>query len=219
MTDFDLRGIGATSQRARDRLAAHLRGSGITDERVLRAIAETPRHIFVEEAMQYLSYEDRALPVGHGQTISQPYIVALMTQAIIAKKPGRVLEIGTGSGYQAAVLSGLVDEVYTIERIEALVEYARARFEAMGLDNVHGRHGDGTKGWRAKAPFDAVIVTAGTNLVPEPLMDQVADGGRIVIPVGTDDIKELKMMDREGDDWHEKTLELVRFVPLRQGVS
>ena len=224
MTPIDLEGVGMTSRRTRNRLVARLRKAGIADERVLDAIASTPRHIFVDEALAHRAYEDSALPIGHGQTISQPYVVAAMTAAILGEGPGnggprRVLEIGTGCGYQTAILATLVERVFTMERIGSLLERARDRLGALGIRNVRFRHADGNVGWREEAPFDAVLVTAGATHVPDAVMEQVADGATLVIPVGNGDVQELKRLERVGDAWRQETLEHVRFVPMLRGVQ
>ena len=221
---LNLQGIGMTSQRTRNRLVERLRQAGIADERVLDAIATVPRHIFVDQAMEHRAYEDNALPIGHGQTISQPYVVAAMTAAILdnlreaSETPRRVLEIGTGSGYQTAVLATLVERVYSVERIGALLKRARQRLRTLSLHNVHLKHADGNIGWPETAPFDAVLVTAGTTHVPDALMEQVADGAPLVLPVGHGDVQQLKLLQRDGDAWRQRTLEYVRFVPLLRGV-
>lgn len=224
MTQIDLEGVGMTSRRTRNRLVARLRKAGIADERVLDAIASVPRHIFVDEALAHRAYEDSALPIGHGQTISQPYVVAAMTAAILGEGPGnggprRVLEIGTGCGYQTAILATLVERVFTMERIGSLLERARDRLGALGIRNVRFRHADGNVGWREEAPFDAVLVTAGATHVPDAVMEQVADGATLVIPVGNGDVQELKRLERMGDAWRQETLEHVRFVPMLRGVQ
>jgi len=227
LTTFNLQGIGMTSQRTRNRLVKRLEERGIRDERVLETIGSVPRHIFVDEALAHRAYEDNALPIGHGQTISQPYVVALMTQALLeipeTAPPGTrratVLEIGTGSGYQAAVLATLVGRVYTVERIHALAGRARERFEAMRLRNVRMKHDDGNVGWREHAPFDAVLVTAAARTLPDTLLDQLADGGRLVAPVGDGDVQALKVFDREGDAFRQETVDYVRFVPLLRGTT
>ena len=223
MTQFNLQGIGMTSARTRKRLVERLRKAGIDDERVLDTIAAVPRHIFVDEALGHLAYEDKSLPIGHGQTISQPYVVAAMTAALLKACPSveglrRVLEIGTGSGYQTAVLASLVGRVYSVERIGALMGRAQERFEALSLRNVHLKHADGNLGWPDAAPFDGVMVTAGASHVPDALMAQMADGAPLVIPVGHGDLQQLKLFERAGDAWRQRTLEDVRFVPLLQGV-
>lgn len=224
MTEFNLQGIGLTSRRTRERLVAHLKTSGITDEEVLDVIATVPRHIFVDEAIAHRAYEDNALPIGYGQTISQPYVVARMTAALLGslrragREPRRVLEIGTGSGYQTAVLASLVGTVFSVERIRDLSERARTRLRAMDVRNVRLRHDDGNLGWAAEAPFDAVLVTAGASHVPDALMEQLRDGSPLVIPVGRGDVQQLKLLERDGDAWRQQTLEDVRFVPLVQGI-
>ena len=224
MNDVHLRGIGMTSQRTRNRLVERLRRAGINDERVLEAIATVPRHIFIDEALAHRAYEDKALPIGHGQTISQPYIVAAMTAAVLASiRPGgkqarRVLEIGTGSGYQTAILAGLVERVYSVERIGALLSRARRRFRDLGIHNVYLKHADGNLGWPDAGPFDAAMVTAGATRVPNALMEQLADGAPLVIPVGQGDLQQLRVFKRNGDAWRGNTLEDVRFVPLLPGV-
>ena len=223
MTEFNLQGIGLTSRRTRERLVAHLKTSGIADEEVLDVIATVPRHIFVDEAIAHRAYEDNALPIGHGQTISQPYVVARMTAALLGslrragRVPRRVLEIGTGSGYQTAVLASLVETVFSVERIRDLLERARTRLRAMDVRNVRLRHDDGNLGWASEAPFDAVLVTAGASHVPDALMEQLRDGSPLVIPVGRGDVQQLKLLEREGDAWRQQTLEDVRFVPLVPG--
>ena len=224
MNDIDLHGIGMTSQRTRDRLVARLRRAGIENSQVLDAIASVPRHIFVDEALAHRAYEDTALPIGHGQTISQPYVVAAMTAAVLdglppaSDAPRRVLEIGTGSGYQTAIMASLVDRVYSLERIGALQQRARERLRALGLRNVYFKHADGHLGWPDAGPFDAALVTAGATHVPEALMDQLADGAPLVIPVGHGEQQTLKALERAGDAWRQRTIEQVRFVPLLSGV-
>lgn len=223
MTEFNLQGIGLTSRRTRERLVDDLKASGIKDEGVLDVIATVPRHIFVDEAIAHRAYEDKALPIGHGQTISQPYVVARMTAALLGslrragREPRRVLEIGTGSGYQTAVLASLVETVFSVERIRDLLERARTRLRAMDVHNVRLRHDDGNLGWAAEAPFDAVLVTAGASHVPDALMEQLRDGSPLVIPVGRGDVQQLKLFERDGDAWRQQTLEDVRFVPLVKG--
>ena len=224
MNDVDLRGIGMTSQRTRNRLVDRLRRAGIEDSRVLDAIATVPRHIFVDEALAHRAYEDTALPIGHGQTISQPYVVAAMTAAALAgmsgdaDTPRRVLEIGTGSGYQTAIMASLVERVYSLERIGALLQRARERLRTLGMRNVFLKHADGSLGWPEAGPFDAALVTAGATHVPEALLDQLADGAPLIIPVGHGEQQTLKTLERAGDAWRQRTLEQVRFVPLLSGV-
>lgn len=213
-------GIGMTSQRTRDRLIKRLREEKISDERVLDAIRDTPRHIFVEEAMAHRAYEDTALPIGHGQTISQPYIVAVMTEALLKDGvPQRVLEIGTGSGYQTAILARLVPRIYTLERIRLLQERARTRLQSLGVRNVRYRIGDGALGLPEEAPFDAILVTAAPATVPESLAAQLTLGGRMVIPVGGGGAQELLLIQRTDDGYRRKVLQYVRFVPLLPGVT
>lgn len=217
MSQFDLRGIGMTSQRTRDRLVRRLKDHGIRDQRVLDVIGATPRHIFIDEALAHRAYEDTALPIGHGQTISQPFIVALMTQSLLDRPRDRVLEIGTGSGYQTAVLAALVKQVYSVERIQALIDRARERFRAMHLRNVRLKFDDGNLGWPEYAPFDGIIVTAAARSVPDALIAQLAVGGRMVIPVGDGSAQRLRVIDNTADGLREENLEYVRFVPLLRG--
>jgi protein-L-isoaspartate(D-aspartate) O-methyltransferase len=212
---MDVHGIGMTSRRTRDRLIQRLREEGIRDERVLEAILHVPRHVFVDEALASRAYEDTALPIGHGQTISQPYIVALMTQALIAGgRLKKVLEVGTGSGYQTAVLAGLVDEVYSVERIEPLMKLARKRLREIGCRNVHIKLSDGSWGWKEHAPYDGIIVTAAPAAVPPALLEQLAPGGRLVIPVGGPTMQELLLVQQTDKGPIQERLELVNFVPL-----
>jgi len=208
-----------TSQRTRDRLVERLRAKGIKDERVLEVMRTTPRHIFVDEAMASRAYEDTALPIGHSQTISQPYIVARMTEILLENGiPDVVLEVGTGSGYQSAILSRLVPKVYTVERISALLQKARDAHRKLGLMNVFSKHSDGSWGWQPNAPYAAIMVTAAPKVVPQGLLDQLAVGGRMVIPVGsTGGVQELKLYIRTAEGVEESTLELVSFVPLLDG--
>ncbi len=218
MKRFDLSGIGMTSQRTRDRLVARLSDQGITQPAVLDAVASTPRHIFIDEALAHRAYEDTALPIGHGQTISQPFIVALMTATLFNVPRDRVLELGTGSGYQAAILAALCQRVFTIERIEPLIERARTRLQALNLNNVIMKLGDGYRGWPEQGPFAGILVTAAPRVVPEELFQQLEVGGRMVVPVGADDVQELRVIDRTPDGYDEQVVEHVRFVPLLKGV-
>ena len=208
-----------TSQRTRDRLVERLREKGIKNERVLEVIRTTPRHIFVDEAMAHRAYEDTALPIGHGQTISQPYIVARMTEILLENGvPDVVLEVGTGSGYQSAILSRLVPKVYTVERISALLPKAREAHRKLGLMNVFSKHSDGSWGWAPNAPYQAIMVTAAPKTVPPGLLEQLAVGGRMIIPVGSlGGVQELKLYTLTAEGIEEKTLELVSFVPLLDG--
>ncbi len=212
-------GIGMTSQRTRERLVQRLREEGIRDERVLDVIRHLPRHIFIDEALSSRAYEDTALPIGAGQTISQPYIVARMSEALLeGEPPKRVLEVGTGSGYQCAVLANLVEKVYSVERLASLLNRARSRIQELGLRNVMLRHGDGFQGWPEMAPFDAIIVTAAPAEVPQALLNQLADGGRLVIPVGGRGAQQLYRITRNGDVCHQELLDLVSFVPMLDGI-
>ena len=204
-----------TSRRTRDRLLQRLRQEGIKDERVLDVIRSVPRHLFVDEALSSRAYEDSALPIGCGQTISQPYIVALMTQAMLARgQPRTVLEIGTGSGYQTAVLASLVDNVFTVERVEALMESARRRLRTLKFNNIHFKLADGNLGWFDRAPFDAILVTAAPREMPKALIEQITHEGHMVIPVGDQSLQELLMVRRTESGISTTRLELVNFVPL-----
>lgn len=213
----EMQGIGMTSRRTRMRLIQRLREGGIKDERVLQAIAETPRHIFLDEALSHRAYEDTALPIGHQQTLSQPYIVARMTEILMEHQPSRVLELGTGSGYQAAILAHLVDEVFSVERIKPLLDRARERMRALGYRKVQLRHSDGGMGWPEQGPFDGIIVTAAPSRIPEDLLPQLADGGVMVAPIG-EGTQMLTRIVRKGDDYDISEIEPVRFVPLLGGV-
>ena len=212
------RGIGMTSERTRQRLVQRLQESGIQDLRVLDAIARVPRHLFVDEALASRAYEDIALPIGHGQTISQPFVVALMTQALIAAgQPRRVLEIGTGSGYQTALLSVLAEEVYTVERVQELFRASRDRLFELGYRNIQYRHGDGLEGWPEHAPYDGILAAAAPPEVPEALLEQIAPGGRLVMPVGQRDQQRLILLERQTDGFERRELDVVKFVPLITG--
>ncbi len=216
----DPRGIGMTSQRARNRLADRLRGMGISNEQVLEIIRTTPRHLFVDEALASRAYENTALPIGFGQTISQPYIVAAMTQALAdSGRLDRVLEVGAGCGYQSAVLAQLADRVFSIERIAALANKLRSRLHELGIRNVRVRHGDGFLGWPDQAPFDAILVAAAPVGVPEALLEQLAPGGRLIIPVGRAGRQELRLLTRTGGGIEEHILDHVSFVPLLDGLG
>jgi protein-L-isoaspartate(D-aspartate) O-methyltransferase len=203
-------------EKLRDRMIErHLKARGIKDPAVLHAMREVPREAFVPESMATSAYEDAPLPIGQGQTISQPYIVAVMTELLEPSEDDRVLEIGTGSGYAAAVLSRIVVEVYTVERYRDLAETAKARFRRLGYGNIQVLHSDGTLGWPENGPYDAIVVTAGAPEVPQPLKDQLAVGGRLVIPIGSSRTQELMQIRRTAQDtYKEKYLFGVRFVPL-----
>ena len=207
-----------TSQRTRDRLVTRLRAEGISNEAVLDVIRNTPRHLFVDEALASRAYEDTALPIGYNQTISQPYVVAAMTDLIVSGHPKKVLEIGTGSGYQAAVLAALVPKVYTVERIEPLAVQARQRFRKLGLRNIRASYTDGTGGLPDFAPYDAIITTAASEVIPQALLDQLSsDGGRLVIPLGGRDRQTLTLVTRNADSYEQEDLDPVIFVPLLSG--
>lgn len=213
-------GVGMTSQRVRDRLIERLRGEGIRDERVLNAIRTVPRHLFVDEALAARAYEDNALPIGHGQTISQPWVVAKMTEAILEDgcEPQKVLEVGTGSGYQAVVLAVLGMHVHTVERIGDLLRTARKRFRSLGL-NIRSRHDDGRAGWPENGPYDAIVVTAGAPALVDELKAQLAPGGTLVAPVGGASEQRLLRVRRDAEgNLSEDTIAQVVFVPLLSGL-
>ena len=213
-------GIGMTSARTRERLIQRLMEQGIRDPRVLDRIRNVPRHLFVDEALASRAYEDTALPIGFGQTISQPYVVARMTAAVtVGGTPARVLEVGSGCGYQTAVLAPLVGKLYSIERIGPLVEKARERVKSLGIRNVRFKHADGAEGWQSQAPFDAILVAAAPHSVPLKLLEQLKDGGRLVAPVGPEGQQELLRLTRRGDQYLRERLGFVSFVPLVGGVS
>ena len=212
-------GMGMTSQRVRDRLIERLRGNGIVDERVLNAIRTVPRHQFVDEALATRAYEDTALPIGHGQTISQPWVVAKMTEALLETSPKTVLEIGTGSGYQGAVLAALGLEVFTVERIGELLRNARKRFRSFGL-HVRSKHDDGRIGWPEEGPFDGIIVTAAAPALVDTLSAQLAPGGTLVAPVGGANGQSLLRLRKDADGRIEQQdLGPVVFVPLLSGMT
>jgi protein-L-isoaspartate(D-aspartate) O-methyltransferase len=217
--ELSLRGSGLTSPRSRERLIERLQRMGIANKRVLEAIRQVPRHLFVDEAFAGRAYEDTALPIGLGQTISQPYMVARMSEAILRDgTPHKVLEIGTGSGYQTAVLAHLSGQVFSIERIKSLQEQARSRFKRIDLHSIHLRHADGWQGWSAHAPFDAIVVTAAPDDIPPRLLEQLAEGGRMVIPVGIQGgEQQLLMIRRVHGELTEQVLEDVVFVPMIRG--
>jgi protein-L-isoaspartate(D-aspartate) O-methyltransferase len=220
MTDVRMSGIGMTSARTRDRLVQRLRDQGIVNPAVLDRIRNVPRHIFVDEALGSRAYEDTALPIGFGQTISQPFIVARMTEALLEGGPlARVLEIGTGCGYQSAVLAPLVTTLYTIERIGPLLERAKERIRELGIKNVRFRHGDGTVGWKAQGPYDGILVAAAPLSVPAALLQQLKPGGRLIVPVGPEGEQELVRFTQRDQRLEKHSLGAVAFVPLLAGVS
>ncbi|MEE8157593.1 MAG: protein-L-isoaspartate(D-aspartate) O-methyltransferase [Gammaproteobacteria bacterium] len=209
-----------TSARTRERLVERLRLEGISNLKVLERIRNVPRHLFVDEALASRAYEDTALPIGHGQTISQPFVVARMTEALLESGPvDKVLEIGTGCGYQTAVMAALVGTVYTIERIGPLLTRSRKLLRELGFKNIRFRHGDGWLGWDRAAPFDGIILTAAPQEVPQTLLDQLADGGRMVLPVGPQGRQELLLITRHEDKYERRRLGLVSFVPLVGGLG
>jgi protein-L-isoaspartate(D-aspartate) O-methyltransferase len=215
-------GIGMTSARTRDRLIDRLKAEGITNAAVLERVRSVPRHLFVDEALASRAYEDTALPIGFGQTISQPYIVAAMTEALIeggGKKLTRVLEIGTGCGYQTAVLAPFVQHIYSVERIQPLVQRARAILSELRISNVSVRHADGWHGWRSQAPFQGILVAAAPEMVPPELYEQLDDGGRLVIPIGTKGRQTLLRVTRNGDEFKREELLPVSFVPFVEGTA
>ena len=216
--NLSFNGVGMTSQRTRDNLVKLLRQQKIKNEKVLAVIAETPRHLFVDEALASRAYQNISLPIGHGQTISQPYMVALMTELLLAGgEVKKVLEVGTGSGYQTAILSRLVSSVYSVERIKPLLDNAKQKFRQLKLNNILTSYSDGGWGWPSKAPFDAIIVTAAPETLPQSLLEQLVDGGRLIIPMGEKGKQELLVFQRSGDKFHKKTFEKVSFVPLLNG--
>ena len=212
-------GIGMTSQRTRARMVERLRKEGITDEAVLAALGAVPRHLFMEEALASRAYDDDALPIGFSQTISQPYVVARMIQALRAgRELGKVLEVGTGCGYQAAVLAQLATEVYSIERIAPLLAKARANLRGLRLTNVRLKHADGNLGLPEAAPFDSIILAAAARQVPQALLQQLAPGGRMILPFGSSE-QVLRLVERTRSGYSETTLDAVRFVPMLSGVQ
>jgi len=211
-------GIGMTSQRTRDRLIERLRSEGITNDSVLQVMRKTPRHLFIDEALASRAYEDTALPIGYGQTISQPYIVARMTEILLEGPPlKRVLEVGTGCGYQTAILAQLIEHLYTVERIAPLQEQAKQRLLQLQLRNIVFRVTDGYWGWNDYAPYDGILVTAAPEEIPQELLMQLADGGRMVIPIGPGGKQRLFVIQRDGDEFHHESLDWVSFVPLVKG--
>jgi protein-L-isoaspartate(D-aspartate) O-methyltransferase len=223
MNGIERNGIGMTSARTRERLIDRLKSEGIKNPAVLERVRAVPRHLFVDEALASRAYEDTALPIGFGQTISQPYIVAAMTEALIegteGKKLKRVLEIGTGCGYQTAVLAPLVQHIYSVERIAALLQRARSVLAELKITNVSLRHADGFHGWRSQAPFQGIIVAAAPELVPPELYEQLDEGGRMVIPIGARGRQTLLRVTRVGNEFHREELLPVSFVPFVEGTE
>jgi protein-L-isoaspartate(D-aspartate) O-methyltransferase len=222
MSDARLAGIGMTSARTRERLVQRLREQGIKDPQVLDRIRNVPRHLFVDEAIASRAYEDTALPIGFGQTISQPYVVARMTEALFSTVGSlhNVLEIGTGCGYQTAVLAPLVGRVSTIERIKPLLDRAKLRLKELGIKNVRFRYADGAVGWKAHAPYDAIVVAAAPHAVPQALLEQLSpNGGRLVLPVGPEGAQELVRITRRDEHFMRDKLGAVSFVPLVGGTG
>jgi protein-L-isoaspartate(D-aspartate) O-methyltransferase len=218
ITDTMMRGIGMTSQRTRDRLINRLREQGVSNHTVLEVMLNTPRHLFVDEALSSRAYEDSSLPIGHGQTISQPYIVARMTELLLAGgMPQKVLEVGTGCGYQTTILSQLVPQVFTVERIDALLQQARKRFRMFKLTNIRPRHSDGKWGWEEAGPFQGIIVTAAPTEIPQALLQQLEVGGRLIIPVGEKGAQQLSVVTRTEKNFEQELYESVTFVPLLGG--
>lgn len=217
VSSVDLKGIGMTSARTRERLVQRLVEQGIRNLEVLEVMRTTPRHLFLEEAMAHRAYEDTALPIGYQQTLSQPYIVARMTELLLAAGPrSRVLEIGTGSGYQTAVLAQMVGEVYSVERIKPLLDKARVRLRQLRLRNLQLRHADGSIGWEDNGPYDGILSAAAPERIPEELLQQLAPDGRLVIPVGGA-AQHLQVVTRTHEGFDTEIVEAVRFVPLRPG--
>jgi protein-L-isoaspartate(D-aspartate) O-methyltransferase len=216
----DNSGIGMTSARTRDRLIATLREEGIANEAVLARMRDVPRHLFVDEALRSRAYENTVLPIGHGQTISQPYIVALMTEALIENRElplPKVLEIGTGCGYQTAVLAPFARHIFGVERLNAVIKFSRQRLRELRINNVSLRNADGFEGWVSQAPFQGILVAAAPATVPETLLAQLDDGGRLLIPFGAAGRQSLVRITRRGDDFEQESLGAVSFVPLIAG--
>jgi protein-L-isoaspartate(D-aspartate) O-methyltransferase len=220
----NIQGIGMTSARTRERLVQRLVDNGISNLQILDRIRSVPRHLFVDEALQSRAYEDSALPIGYGQTISQPYIVALMTQALLdgvdpSQPLQKVLEVGTGCGYQTAILSPLVRQIFTLERIRDLMIDTRTRLAELGFQNIRFRHGDGMKGWPGQAPFDGILVAAAPAGIPQKLLEQLAVGGRLIIPVGPAGRQDLIRVTRTEAGLEQESLCTVSFVPLLEGIG
>ena len=219
MTPLQLQGIGMTSQRTRDRLINRLLEQGIKNKDVLEIMANTPRHLFVDEALSHRAYEDTALPIGFGQTISQPYIVAKMTEILLKGECKDVLEIGTGCGYQTLVLSQLVDRVYSVERIAPLQEKAKEKMALLRVNNVRFKHADGNWGWPEEGPFDAILSCAAPETIPMELAKQLKIGGRLLMPVGDDEKQQLTLVTRNEDGFTKQYIEAVKFVPMLSGTQ
>ncbi|HVS22718.1 MAG TPA: protein-L-isoaspartate(D-aspartate) O-methyltransferase [Gammaproteobacteria bacterium] len=223
MNEQTRNGIGMTSARTRERLIDRLKDEGVRDTAVLDRMRAVPRHLFVDEALASRAYEDTALPIGFGQTISQPYVVALMTEALIAglagKKIPKMLEIGTGCGYQTAVLASFAQHIYTVERILPLVQRARAKLAELKIGNVSFRHADGWLGWKSQAPFQGILVAAAPERIPPELLEQLDDGGRMIIPIGAKGRQNLLRVTRSGDEIEQEDLLAVSFVPLLEGME
>ncbi len=208
-----------TSQRTRERLIQRLMDQGITRFEVLEAIRSVPRHLFVDEALAHRSYEDTALPIGYGQTLSQPYVVAKMSELALAQgRPKKVLELGSGSGYQTAILASLVDEICAVERIKPLLDRARKQLRALRVRNVRLRHGDGLEGWTSEAPFDLILGAAAPEHLPTQLLEQLSPGGRLILPVGGQR-QQLMIVTATTEGYVEEVVEEVNFVPMVRGVS
>ncbi len=219
-SELNIKGVGMTSQRTRTRLVERLREQGITSEQILDVISETPRHAFIDEALSHRAYEDTALPIGFNQTISQPFVVAQMTEALFSEGPlANVLEIGTGSGYQTAVLAQLAEKVYTVERISGLQNRAKAMLGSIGYRNIFFKHDDGNLGWSERGPFDGIIVTAAPRAVPEALIEQLSERGRMLVPVGDGRKQELILVTKTDGIAEQTHLGPVKFVPLLGGKS
>lgn len=222
MTNLLMQGVGMTSLRTRERLIQRLRDQGVTNLKVLDVMLNTPRHIFLDEALAHRAYEDTALPIGHGQTISQPYIVARMTELLLGAggKLTKVLEVGTGSGYQTSILAQLIPNVYSVERIKPLQDKARERFRQLGLRNIQLRHADGGYGWTEAGPYDGILSTAAPQAVPDELLNQLAPNGVLVIPIGgREQHLHLIIRDGDGEKFINRVLEPVKFVPFLSGTS
>jgi protein-L-isoaspartate(D-aspartate) O-methyltransferase len=224
MSEQSRNGIGMTSARTRERLIDRLKAEGVRNVAVLERIRSVPRHLFVDEALASRAYEDTALPIGFGQTISQPYVVAIMTEALVAgtegKKLAKVLEIGTGCGYQTAVLAPFVQHIYSVERIQPLVQRARAKLSELRISNVSLRHADGWHGWKSQAPFQGIIVAAAPERLPPELVEQLDDGGVMIVPIGAQrGSQRLLRVTRHGTETEEEELLPVRFVPLVEGTE